>query len=367
MSTAFMRSTFTRYLGPGNESFPDPFQDISSLAVPATMRNALYWCQYIFSTFGTYRTAMERVLSYFLTEVEIRNISEDERTKWRDFLDNTIDIMGVLQTMLRDRLCYGNAFCSVLVPFKRFLGCPRCGAFWPLKIVHENRVFAFSWTTPEFHATCPQCKTGSGYRGKFLVDDKPDDEERKIKVKRWNPHEIEILHDYHSDDCHYLWRIPEDYKRLVRQGNLFHLERVPQPVLTAIHRNQLYRFYEETIYHMREPTLAGILNRGWGIPRIISDFRQIWYVQVLRRFNEAIALDYVIPFRLITPAPRPGSSSAGGGMVNDPLMMYNGGDFRGQVMQMIRRRRRDPASWQILPFPVQYQMLGAEANQLAPR
>ncbi len=34
---------------------------------------------------------------------------------------------------------------------------------------------------------------------------------------------------------------------------------------------------------------------------------------------------------------------------------------------MIERRRYDPASMQILPFPVNYQLFGADANQLAPR
>jgi hypothetical protein len=52
---------------------------------------------------------------------------------------------------------------------------------------------------------------------------------------------------------------------------------------------------------MREDALAGVRNRGWGISRVLANFRQAWYVQVLHRYNEAIALDYVIPFRLITP------------------------------------------------------------------
>jgi hypothetical protein len=50
----------------------------------------------------------------------------------------------------------------------------------------------------------------------------------------------------------------------------------------------------------------------------------------------------------------------------DPMMQYNMGDFRSQVQSMIRRRRRDPAQWQTLPFPVQYQVLGGDASKLAP-
>ena len=361
--SAGLRGQFGSFSGFGSgEQFPDPFTDVSSMAVPGTMRNALYWCEYIYSVFGSYRMAMERVISYFLTDVEILDASEDEEEKWTEFMNNTVDVLTVTQNMLRDRMCYGNSFCSVIVPFRRFLGCKKCGAHFPLKEVFSTPVFQFQWTMPEFHATCPICKN----RGAWRIDDKPDDEEKKIKVKRWSPHEIELLHDPYTDDVSYIWRIPEDYKKQVKQGNLFHLERVAEGVLQAIHKNQVFRFNDDAIYHMKEPTLAGITNRGWGIPRIISNFRQIYYVQVLRRFNEAIALDYVIPFRLITPGTRQGSG-AGGGMSIDPLMMYNGGDFRGQVQQMIRRRRRDPASWQILPFPVNYQLLGGEAAQLAPR
>ena len=48
-------------------------------------------------------------------------------------------------------------------------------------------------------------------------------------------------------------------------------------------------------------------------------------------------------------------------------MVYSGGDFKAQARAMIRARRHDPASIQVFPFPVQFQMFGADANQLAPR
>jgi hypothetical protein len=262
--------------------------------------------------------------------------------------------------------CYGNSFASVIVPFRRYLMCkkPGCGSLFPLKeVVKKKPHFHFEWQNFTFVATCPKCKQ----RGPWKIIDKPDDKEKKIRIKRWSPHEIELLHDPYTDEVNYLWRIPEDYKKLVKDGNLFHLERASEQVLAAIQKNQMFRFNPDVLFHMKEPTLAGIRNRGWGIPRIISNFRQIYYVQVLRRFNEAIALDYVIPFRLITPQPRQGGGGGGGVPMMDPLMMFNGGDFKGQVQQMIRKRRRDPAGWHVLPYPVQYQILGGDANNLAPR
>src|ERR1019366_5606834 len=76
------------------------------MSVPSNMRSALYWSEYIFSMFGTYRMAMERVISYFLTDVQILNTSEDETEKWQSFFNDVLDIKTVIQNMLRGRMCF---------------------------------------------------------------------------------------------------------------------------------------------------------------------------------------------------------------------------------------------------------------------
>lgn len=346
----------------GEQGFADPFNDLATTQMPTTMKSALWWSEYIWTVMGTYRMAMERIVSYFITDLELGgDASDEEKVKYKDFLGQQLDILSFLSLMMRDRLCYGNAFSSVIVPFRRFLQCPKTGDMYPLKVVYNNFNFDFTGDF-EFVATCPK----TGWRGPWQVIDKPREESDHLVLKRWSPHEIELLHDPYTDEVAYLWRIPEYYKRMIRDGNLYHLERVSKQVLTAIKHDLLFRFNPDTVFHMKEPTLAGIRNMGWGLPRSLINYRQIWYVQVLRRYNEAIALDYVIPFRLITPAAGGSGSNVGGVMTQDPMSVYAAGDFRAQVRNMVNRRRRDPASWQVLPFPVNYQMLGGDAKQLAP-
>ena len=360
-------STTSPYLARGmgvtasGSGFGDPYNDIATTQMPTTMQSALWWSEYIWTINGTYRMAMERIVSYFITDLELGgDASDDEKNKYHDYLNKKMNVLSFLSILMKDRLCYGNGFTSILVPFRRFLQCPKTGDMYPLKVVYENFNFDFS-PDFEFVATCPK----TGWRGPWFVIDKPREESDQLVLKRWSPHEIEILHDPYTDEVSYLWRIPEHYKRLVKEGNLFHLERVSKQVMEAIKHNKLFRFNHDTIFHMKEPTLAGIRNMGWGLPRTLINYRQLWYIQVLRRYNEAIALDYVIPFRLITPAPGPGSA-AGGVMTQDPMSIFSAGDYRSQIRSMINRRRRDPAAWQVLPFPVNYQMLGADAKQLAP-
>lgn len=344
---------------PQAEAFPDPFMDMASLAMPETIQYALRWCEYIFMANGTYRQACDRVLSYFITDIEISDAGDDEMEKWRNFLEGQLDIRNVLHVVGLDALCYGNSFTSVIPSFKRYLFCPTrgCGFEAPLRKVYNEPIFRFKWQDYEFHATCPKCKQS----GKWRHIDRRMGENGGFRIKRWNPHEMELLWDPFTDDVAYIWKIPEDYRKMIREGHLHHLERANWEIVQAIKNNNYLLFDKDVIYHMKEDALSGVRNRGWGISRVLTNFRQAWYVQVLHRFNEAIALDYVIPFRLITPAPGDRSTGA------DPILNQDLGGFVGQVMNMIRRRRRDPASWHALPFPVQYQSLGGDATQLAPR
>lgn len=369
-SAMFGSANVSSALTAGGGSFASPWLDIASLAMPTDNKNALRWCEFIWDGMSSYRMAQERMVSYFLTSVQVdsadsnKSLGNDEKKKWEAFLHDHMGIMRLLKAMLMERSCYGNGFLSLVVPFRRWLTCPNCRkATYPLSEVYSHEKFRFEWRMPDFVANCPVCELGSGYRGPWIIDDYPEDLENKLKTKIWSVHEIEILHDIYTDDTRYLWRIPEDYKRQIREGNMFELERVPVKVLHAIHNNQLFQFADDTIFHMREPVVSGRRSRGWGLSRILINFRDIWYVQVLRRYNEAIALDYIIPFRLITPAD--GNSKTGD--LGGPLRSTNLGNFGGQIMRMLQKRRRDPASWFYLPFPVNYQVLGGEASQLAPK
>jgi len=340
------------------EPFPDPFLDYSSLAMPETLEDALRWCEYLLSANGVYRSAVDRVVSYFITDVEIGDTDRHTKDLYSSFLNDTLGIHSLLRQVALDYMCYGNCFLSLVVPFRRSLSCPGCGFEAPLKQVYNNPKFKFQWNF-EFKASCPFCN----FEGKWTHVDRRADEEDKISVKRWNPHEMELLWDPYTDDVSHIWKIPTYYKQQITKGNLYHLERAPWEVVQAIKHNNYLLFDPGVIYHAKEDTLAGILNKGWGISRVLTNFRQAWYVQVLHRFNEAIGLDYIIPFRVITPEPRKGGAN---GEMSDPLFTVDLGGFTGQVNSMLRRRRQDPASWHTLPFPIQYQALGGEASQMAP-
>lgn len=335
----------------GKGYFPDPWCDYASLEMPRTLQNVLRWCEHIWLNNGTFRIACERTIRYFLTQVEISDVSDEEGEKWKDFLYETMNIIDLMATVGDDFMAYGNCFCSMYVPFDRFLRCPKCELERPIQKVK----FKFSKDF-KFQGECPHCKKKVNYerRDRRAADDD------KLRILRWDPHSIIIQFNPLSHDVEYRWRIPEYVKREIRAGNQFYLRTTHWEFIEAIKDDKLFRFNRDMFYHFKEQTLAGLRTVGWGVPRLVSNFKQAYYIQVLKRYNEALALDYIVPFRVITPAPASSREA-------DPILHQNLGTWRGKVMGMVAEHRRDPATWHFLPFPIQYQALGGEGVTMAGR
>jgi hypothetical protein len=66
---------------------------------------------------------------------------------------------------------------------------------------------------------------------------------------------------------------------------------------------------------------------------------------------------------VLSPEPRAGAEPAAA----DPVLGTNLGNFRAHAMAMVEEHRRDPTKVQVSPYPVHYQVLGGEANALAPK
>src|SRR6185437_4112198 len=252
------------FLGSGSEYFPDPFLDIASTAMPVNPQDVLYWAEHICSKNGPFREALRRIVSYFLTDIEVvgEDVPLEEQDKFKAYLTDQLDYRSVLNVGLTNYAVYGNDFSFLHQPFRRYLRCPGCkGGEWPLSEVFTAQQFHFEWADYKFNATCPRC----GYSGDWGQPiDRRGSEETDLKVCTRSPHEIDILYDLWTHDTSYIWRIPEDYRQDIRTGTLHHLERVPMEIVRAIKDAHYFKFAPQILYHMREPTFAGIRNRGWG-------------------------------------------------------------------------------------------------------
>jgi hypothetical protein len=90
----------------------------------------------------------------------------------------------------------------------------------------------------------------------------------------------------------------------------------------------------------------------------MMNFRPLWKIQVLHRHDETFCMDYIIPFRVVTP------DGGRGGEANEPFRSANMGTFKRMFDRMNRLRRFNPTDWHAFPYPIKYQLLGGDARQL---
>ena len=344
----------------GANLYPNPFCDIASMYFPDNIQEAFGFTEHLMLTMAPFMAVVNRVVSYFLTDIDIDAPSDDVSDKYRDMLEDKLHILDKLQTIGRDYFAYGNSFVSMYFPFTRFLVCPRCGLWYH----SETLRYEFGSEDASFTCRCPKC----GFKGKFTPRDMPDvGNSDGVKMIRWNPKRMHIKVHPISGNTVYEYDLEPDFVKKVREGSRFYVDSSPMGVLETCVAGKAnndarckFRLNENAIHHMREAALAGLDIKGWGIPPLLPYFKLAYYIQLLRRYDEAIALDFIAPFRILYPQFQ-------GPQGQDALTTISMRSFIAAMNGMVERKRRNITTYEVAPFPVGYQMVGGEAKQLAPK
>ena len=341
-------------------AFPNPYADISSAYMPTNIRDSFDVCEYLAMTLPPFRAVIQRVVRYFLTSLEIHGASDTNRQKYEDFFNNQLHIMQQLGEIGEDVAIYGNAFISISLPFQRMLTCPRCG----LCLSAEKVNYDFDPKTMDFKGHCHKCD----HDVVFKRDDRRSTDQSKIRIVRWNPKRMDLRVHPVSGKTEYFYRLDERLVEHINSGkkeDQFYINESSWEFIEAACRNRggterKFQFKDEALYHLKMTTPAGIEMRGWGMPPLLSLYKLAYYVQMMRRYDEAIAMDFIVPFRVIYPQASPNQDG------QDPLTLPSMRTFVSAMQQMVARKRKNLTDVQIAPYPIGYQMLGGEGKQLVP-
>ena len=332
-----------------SEHAPSPFLDYASLYLPTNLNEAFEIAELMYYSNRTFAQAIEYVVSYFVgTDIEIGmdSLDEDKQKEYKYFLLEKMSLKSALFSIGRDVKVYGNSFISILAPFKRILQCPECAFAAPIERVD------YKFTLRDgFRFRCDRC-----HQDVKVLDpsDLPTKEENRVHLKRWNVKQMRIVaHDY-GGQPEYYYEVPPNERGSIDKADRSYLESVPWGIVQSVRQDRMFKFSPGMVHHMGLGNLSDIKLGPWGLPPVIAGFRDAYLAQILKRNNECIALDHMLPIRLISPQ----SLGAGG----DPMQGINIGSFGQQVTRSIERARKDPTGWQWLPTPVNYQLLGGEGK-----
>lgn len=342
----------SRLTNPLGREHGSPFSTYARQLFPITLEEVFNWAEFLGIHNALYSKAIQRAVRYFITRLDITGTKDFKvKRKYLDYLTDEMNILDNLATVGDDLMLYGNSFTSIFKPFHRNLGCPQCGSMWPIEQVD------YEFTAFQFKGGCRKCAK----KVLFKVIDTPKKSD-ELRIIRWNPRTIEIENNSMSGERKYYYEMHGKDKAALANGESVAVENTPLEIIEAVRNDQKFKFAPGEIYHMRNEVASSFQQdmAGWGLPPFLANFEQVVILQTLTRYNEAIVMDYLMPFRFISPGGR------GGGEAGDMLLNIDAGRFMRSVEAMIKQHRKDPTSIHSVPYPVEYQALGGEAKQLAP-
>jgi hypothetical protein len=328
-------------------NYPSPFFDIAHTYLPVTIKNLLKWCRYYFLTNPLINATVFKLSEYPVTDIFIEHSSEQVKQQWSEYLQDTLRYRSFQIEVGLDYHAYGNAFISVGYPFKKYLYCKACGFRDKAEKIRGSWVF----TNYQFRLTCPECATV----GDAIAKDFYFKNASGIKLIRWNPEDIEITYNDVSGEYTYFYTIPPTVRNDIVVGRKDIVEGIPQVFIQALREAKGVVFSKDNFFHLKRPTLAN-QDRGWGIPLLLPVLKDTFYLQIMKKAQEAILVEHIVPLRVLFPQAGSGAS--------DPYTTINLVDWRDHVAAEIARWRYDNNYIPIMPLPLGNQTIGGDGKSL---
>lgn len=328
------------------QRYPNQFFDLSQQYMPPTIKELFRWCTFYYYNSPLIGATMKKVSRYPITDLIFEDDQDSVRTLWEHILTKTLKMKEKLIEINLDNHVYGNAFVSIHLPFVRFLICPKCGERQPI----QNWDWSFRGSDYVFAGKCSKCE----HNGALDIKDVPYKDLKGVRIVRWNSENIHIKFNEYTGRYIYMYTVPAKLRNMILRGDKDIIEDLPMIVIEALKKRRMIRFHQDAIFHMRAPTLAE-QDQGWGKPAILHVLKDMFYFYTLRRAQEAIAMEHIVPCDIIFPLPN---------AQQDPYLHTDLANWRIQIETIIRRHRRDPNFKGVIPVPVGTARIGGDGKML---
>ena len=308
--------------------------------------------------------AVNKVVRYFAADISVSTDDSPSQTDTdklqhtQDLLKKSYDMLQVVIKIGQQLATMGNVFVYAMPIINRTLCCPKCSHVAAIdKLIPK---IDFQWDG-QFKGVCPKC----GRKITYIIVDKQttDIKGRKLKFICYSPRDIQLKYNELTDEYTYLYKMPSHIKTGITSGDPVYLRTTPQVFLQAAFTSDYIQFPVDSFLHLRTDTLSTMdrFYKGWGTPLFLSSFNNILRLAYLDKFNQAVATDFIAPIRMISPPAQ--NLQVGQNPMQQPV---SGHAIKQFIFDAIKGVRQNQSQWVVSPFPLQYQMLGGQAKQLAP-
>jgi hypothetical protein len=338
-------------LGSSSNAHPNPMFNYLSGFMPRKLKDLFRWSEYLYYNSPHIFISLQKLVDYIITDVVFKTDNTALREKYEELLVEQMDIKLALKQNALNRSLYGNGFVSVYYPFKRMLSCKACTTATDirhaagLKYDREKTTFSF---------TCKSCTTHQKVSLAAVKDYKIFDPQR-INIIHWDPKQMNLTHNPITGETDYYYNLPPGIIDQIEKADPSTIHTLPKGFLEAAKNKKIFKFEKGKIFHTKRPAPAG-MDSAWGFPSLVSVMKQFFYTEVLRKANEAIALDHLVPMRVLHPAATSGS--------NDPGTSININRWMEETKKSIAQWRRDPLHIMFSPVALGVTQMGGQGRSL---
>ena len=328
-------------------NYPSPFFDVAHTYLPVTVKQLFRWCRYYFLTNPLINATVFKLSEYPVTDLIVEHVNPEVKERWESYFREHLRYRPFQIECGLDYYTYGNAMISLGFPFHKYLKCVHCRFTERADKIRQQWTF----TNLTFRLNCPKCgNTAEAEASDFYYRDA-----NGIKPIRWNCEHVEVTYNDVTGASTYFYTIPPTVRNDVVIGKKDVVESVPQVFIEAMRQKKGVVFSKDNFFHMKRPTLAQ-QDRGWGTPIVLPVLKDTFYLQIMKKAQEAILLEHIVPLRVLFPQAGSGAS--------DPYTSVNLVDWRDHVGAEIARWRQDNNYIPIMPLPIGNQTIGGDGRAL---
>jgi Tfp pilus assembly protein PilN len=340
----------------GRGSYADPHATIAIRDIPTNIKLVQRLTRFYYNQDALLGAVVDKMSEYPITQLVIGKVGEEEitpsaRDKWESLLNVTLNLRQTMIDINVDKYVFGNSFHYLYYPFVRYCLCRGCrkrspiGTLMDVRAIPDDRGGKFTF---EVEGVCPKCNAKNG----FTVEDRKSEARSGLNFVRLSPLRMELEYNPVTGHRRWYWDPDKRVKDGLISGDRTIIDYTEMRVLEAAFKQQKIHMNKDRLWVAQAPVQPGIWQ-GWGVPPLFRVLEDVYYYKVLRRANEALAQEHVVPMRVVSPA--------GTGDVS-PQRTMNLSDWRNRLKDEFLSWKKDPNHMMISPIPINVEQIGGQGR-----
>jgi len=330
--------------------------------LPNDIKEVFKWVNFIVANVSAAQAALSKmscvtITGFNYTSKNMSELNSDDENSWKDILEDDLKLMEELKEIAYNFLLYGNQFISINFPIDRTLVCTECNTHYKKPQI-ENREVIPTLNNVNgknellFTCYCDKCKS----KKPMLIKDRIILDYTKTKIIKWPVNNIDLYEDEITGIKTFYYTPTYADKELIKKGNKDKIFHLPINIIVAALTDGKVKFNDDSIIHIRAKKFNGT-NTSWGMPALASAIPDMISLLLLRKSNEKIYSDMMLPLRGLVPRMN--------NVDSNPVYNYiSAPDLESKVNKIINSWKKDPTGIKFFPIPLEPMNLFGEGKGL---